>query len=1157
MIDGPGDDPFADLAAKPAPDAFADLAQTPTPDPFADLTQHATPPARARLPLPPMAPRDVTRTPADPSHKGTPLGPIASALTRYAFQPAAENPLTSALVPLIPGAGLVMAGAMGKDVTEYAGQKAAELSLPSDVRTIAEADPTRIPGARAAVEAGLLALPFAARGAWRALGRAADVSHGMMESGVAGLQGMQQTRAPISLEPTEGGAAPAPIVATPTHDPFADLAQPSARHSGLPVTPQLMRQAGDVWNSAMHTPFAPLERTAPEVASAAEQVLAARGATGHFSQVVPKWIAEGLSSDEAAQFGRTLLHDNHVAEAERQGAAADALEPSDTAPDFVPAKSSRGLWYTASTEGGTLRSPEEMETEPLLQELHRRADAQKRYYDSRRYGPNSAVTIRNEQQLWKIEDLLAARDGIDHEAAWNEIGRRRASGGTGAGDDFSFGANAEEPSEHVPLTFPTYQPEPARPAVGELRATAENHAAHAARLAPTLDPFFRDTPQFRNALAKYRTHVEQPIEADALAAGVLPAQMRRPASAYMRLVRGESAEEEAGTVGAGQRSATETNRTGAAETATGSAETYSSDLPTVLAAEAERRVKAAKNRFVQALAAKYGSNPATTETVTRLFNDRGDVVDSPSEATFKLHLPQDANDALTHIEQELNPPRTTTAAGRAARAARGAVGAAALIANPGAATSHIQTLAATVGGVPSGPLSTLAKMLPFAKTASGLRDIVSVDRTAPETRALESALRDQGALRPRETPRALGDLSLTERMKAALAPTVARLTAQGIPLAQLNRALNPHEILFGENGVDVRARLALAQKYVDAYQGANDGAEPPVADVARYVVKRAGNYVSGNSGALVNALQKSGLSMFARMGSARVVNAARSLTGQTDLPGNALANRAGGLATGVLGGLIGLDALNYVLSGHHLTANQPGHHADVQYGTSPDGRPRYITAADPLTRTAVNGLGVGALADHDVRQAGRDVLNTGLGVATSDPLSRAALTAVGVAPRFDNKGNVQSTGKPLLSGPDEVKARTKQALLNLTGAGQALFGDDTKNRGLPDGARGVANFTLPQLVTEGSKHPRTGFERAQTEIENWLGGVKQDLGHAATPMEQRAILQQAVQYARENKLNASVIQRELLQSIRDAPRRAGGAPRSAERYVRRAGGARE
>lgn len=86
------------------------------------------------------------------------------------------------------------------------------------------------------------------------------------------------------------------------------------------------------------------------------------------------------------------------------------------APRRVPGQTERGLWPTAKTTSGGTRPLEQVDTEGLLDDLIRRNELERMYYkNTRKYGPNSAVTRRNAEQINRIQDLLMERDGIPFE----------------------------------------------------------------------------------------------------------------------------------------------------------------------------------------------------------------------------------------------------------------------------------------------------------------------------------------------------------------------------------------------------------------------------------------------------------------------------------------------------------------------------------------------------------------------------------------------------------------------------------------------------------------------------------------------------------------------------------------------------------------------
>ncbi len=201
----PPADPFADLPAKARLAAAASPAPAPGPiDPFADLaikaklaanprvspfalrlhsaildrnaagqratTAAAGPPTAPTLATGGFAPADVNARPtpvAEPS--AVPGGPVVRWVGRNLVDPQLENPLTSAVASGVVPIGLgMMANALAQKVGGFVGQKAAEVTLPPDVRKMAEADPERIQGVDVAgLLASLAAVPLI-HGAYKA-----------------------------------------------------------------------------------------------------------------------------------------------------------------------------------------------------------------------------------------------------------------------------------------------------------------------------------------------------------------------------------------------------------------------------------------------------------------------------------------------------------------------------------------------------------------------------------------------------------------------------------------------------------------------------------------------------------------------------------------------------------------------------------------------------------------------------------------------------------------------------------------------------------------------------------------------------------------------------------------------------------------------------
>ena len=194
------DNPFAPKEARYSPD-----------NPFAEQAPLLTPGARSRTPLAdrmtaslrtlaapsPTAPRDAIARIAAPNTPRASQGAVGDLLQEAVDNPVQTLAMTS---PLGLAALPFVVPKMLKTVGGYAGQKAAEMSLPADVRKLAEADPERIHGDEAALNAGMLAAPFVLHSAGKALNT--DVSGGMME---AGVKGVHETLADGSVAPERTG----------------------------------------------------------------------------------------------------------------------------------------------------------------------------------------------------------------------------------------------------------------------------------------------------------------------------------------------------------------------------------------------------------------------------------------------------------------------------------------------------------------------------------------------------------------------------------------------------------------------------------------------------------------------------------------------------------------------------------------------------------------------------------------------------------------------------------------------------------------------------------------------------------------------------------------------------------------------------------------
>lgn len=179
--------------------------------------QRKTPDQIRSWKIPALAPRDVTITPATSDFAGKPItNPIIGPIVRQLIQPVAEHPLETLAVtvgaPALAasstiGALVVGAGAFGVpayNVARYGYQKAKESQMTPEDRAKAEADPDRVSGEAAAMQAILLGLAplvhVGVRSARRTLNFGEDFSQGIAE-GARDVGSMAPTRfSPAELE---------------------------------------------------------------------------------------------------------------------------------------------------------------------------------------------------------------------------------------------------------------------------------------------------------------------------------------------------------------------------------------------------------------------------------------------------------------------------------------------------------------------------------------------------------------------------------------------------------------------------------------------------------------------------------------------------------------------------------------------------------------------------------------------------------------------------------------------------------------------------------------------------------------------------------------------------------------------------------------------
>jgi hypothetical protein len=734
----------------------------------------------------------------------------------------------------------------------------------------------------------------------------------------------------------------------------------------------------------------------------------------------------------------------------------------------------------------------------------------------------------------------------------------------------------------------------------EAKRVAQNFEAHAAQLAPRIPAGVEREPWFTAALEKYKRTIEAPLQADALAAGVDPRSLRQPATAYVRLASEQRLDDaeirqalqaagvsEPGELaprsrlgraligenpalaryfarnapgprqgplapGAGASTAPRlgpmrrTAATGSATQATGSAQSYATDLDRIVQMDShDKAVKAARNRVWEA-ATKVGrpleeGESAAPGTKVLSFTDTNGLATGET-GVHRLEVSPAVYDAVTRFHEGLEG-MPASAAKRFVRGAGSVATRAQISGMPVEATSHMNTLASIVASVP-GEKDLAGKALAAvpgqgAKVAA-IREMLTLDFTDPATRALENRLADAGALR-------------IETHHGGLINT-------------------SHHALFGPEGVDARGRLVLARKLLDRKPDATNE------ELREFITGKLGNYIKENSGAVTNALQESGISAFARFQAARIPTSIKAAVGESGLPATSAAQRAGDIAAtlyrGPVGHVLGANAMNYALTGHSTFTNEKGHDLDVDTGLyAVDGAIKHLSPAEAqqlgdraaplyipggtLNPVAVGGLrssGLRALLLSDrgtsgrVADAIRDYTNTGLGVMS--PVGRFLFTALtGKVPYVARGGDFMKTVDAGFNKDREQGRRLGAALAQANPAvhayaetggggrtlGQALAHGDAPLGGGAAAAAKSAEFLMPRLLTPGvggRTNEQSTAARDQREFKDAMTDYTRRVRNANTPRDALALIDEAVEDARsDGRFDPELVRRQLRKAL--------------------------
>jgi hypothetical protein len=638
---------------------------------------------------------------------------------------------------------------------------------------------------------------------------------------------------------------------------------------------------------------------------------------------------------------------------------------------------------------------------------------------------------------------------------------------------------------------------------------AENWRTHAEKLRPAVTPNVESEPWFQASLAKYKQHIETPLQSAALASGVEASTLRKPQLAYAKLTTTKALDDfdirraldVAGVTDvnelqrrpkllrklAGEHPALRdyfaqhaeaprqgpiqadvgpqagvrgprAQKAGSANRATGTGEEYSTDLTRVLKLDATEKIRKGRNNDVLRAVSNAGRRLEPGEAPrpgyrSIAFDDKAGIVGE--DGVNRFEVTPEVHTAVTKYHTGTQRPG---AAYRGLRKASDFATRLQISGMPVEATSHANTEVSIVAKVPgekgfvNKALALNPVPLPYAVKGDGkffggygpiigngskmaaAREMNAIDFTHPDTRALESRLADIGAMRI-EQPHG----------------------------GWMNSA---HHWLFGPEGVDARARLVLARRYLQRVPNASDAA------LREFVNGKVGNYIPQNAAELPNFMAKGSiLSPFARFQTARIPTAIKTTFGESGLPAKNAGQKALDVAKvmyrGPLGLPIGAAAATYLLTGKKQSDNEAGHALDIRTGlyATPGGirhlndqqadllgdkaKPLYVPAGvvDPIAYAGLRATGARAAffapevpQSNAFAEAVRDAANVGLGMA--GPGVRLGMTAInGTVPYIQQDGTFLRTAHRRFNKNSEVGGRVAKAGLSSNPALHALSTD--------------------------------------------------------------------------------------------------------------------
>jgi hypothetical protein len=286
---------------------------------------------------------------------------VAAALARQVVAPAVEHPLLTAALANPVGA-VIGTGMAVHTIAQYGWQKAHELQMSPEDRAKSEADPNRVSGEAAAVQAVMLGLGGLA--GVKGLAKATDVGAGMMEAGARGAQEGAHAALDFQVpELAQGKTGAIPYLESPKG---AELLGTTAAHTGLPATaspypPDSPLAAAWQQGHASTTASEATPGVAPVAPGATETAPTAPTApSGGLGYKGPVALYKRLSDDALGAEYRALLErrtqeePNAMAplwDAEREARAVEQIENRRRPDGSLAPEDKRRLGYLQASQG--------------------------------------------------------------------------------------------------------------------------------------------------------------------------------------------------------------------------------------------------------------------------------------------------------------------------------------------------------------------------------------------------------------------------------------------------------------------------------------------------------------------------------------------------------------------------------------------------------------------------------------------------------------------------------------------------------------------------------------------------------------------------------------------------------------------------------------